>query len=104
MTHHGSCKCGAVVFEADGTIDKVLDCNCSMCRPKGYLHWFVPETAFRLQTDDKAMGSFTFNTGKLVHRFCHTSGVAPFVQGPGAAGTASTWTRRTGPAISAVSP
>ena len=83
MTHQGSCKCGAVVFEADGQIDKVLDCNCSMCRPKGYLHWFVPETAFRLQTDDQAMGSFTFNTGKLVHRFCQTCGVAPFVQGPG---------------------
>ncbi|HEY8571314.1 GFA family protein [Phenylobacterium sp.] len=83
MTHEGGCKCGAVAFEADGEIEKVIDCNCSICRPKGYLHWFVPEAAFRLKTDDAAMGAFTFKSHKLIHRFCKTCGVAPFVQGPG---------------------
>lgn len=83
MTYEGGCKCGAVAFEADGKIDKALDCNCSICRPKGYLHWFVPEKKFRLKTDDAALGTFTFNSGKLVHRFCTTCGVSPFVQGPG---------------------
>ena len=83
MTRTGGCKCGAVAFEADGEIEKVLDCNCSICRPKGYLHWFVPDKAFRLTTEDEALGTFTFKSHKLVHRFCKTCGVSPFVQGPG---------------------
>jgi hypothetical protein len=83
MTYEGGCACGAVAFEADGEIGKAMACNCSICRPKGYLHWFVPETAFRLKTDDAALGTYTFNTHRLNHRFCQTCGVSPFVQGPG---------------------
>lgn len=83
MTFRGGCKCGAVAFEADGEIETVIACNCSICQPKGYLHWFVPEASFRLETDEAALGSFLFNKQVLNHRFCTTCGVAPFVQGPG---------------------
>jgi hypothetical protein len=83
MALTGKCKCGAVTFEAQGRPAKLMECNCSICRPKGYLHWFVPEKDFALKGGDGAMGEFTFNTGKLRHRFCLTCGVSPFVQGPG---------------------
>ncbi len=83
MTYSGGCKCGAVAFEADGEIEQAMACNCSICKPKGYLHWFVPETAFRLKAGEDAMGGYTFNKGVLNHRFCLTCGVSPFVQGPG---------------------
>ena len=83
MTWRGGCKCGAVVFEAKGEPQKLMECNCSICRPKGYLHWFVPEKDFKLITSDGALGGYEFNTHKLKHRFCLTCGVSPFVQGPG---------------------
>jgi hypothetical protein len=83
MTFQGGCKCGAVAFEADGEIEQAIECNCSICRPKGYLHWFVPETSFRLSRGEDALGSFRFSQEVLDHRFCTTCGVSPFIQGPG---------------------
>lgn len=38
MTSKGSCHCGNVAFEVDGTPDKAMSCNCSICQrtdPKG---------------------------------------------------------------------
>jgi hypothetical protein len=72
-----------VAFEAKGGPAKLMACNCSICRPKGYLHWFVPEAEFTLERGEDAMGLYEFNTHKLKHRFCLTCGVSPFVQGPG---------------------
>ena len=83
MTWRGGCKCGAVAFEVKGDPQKLMECNCSVCRPKGYLHWFVPEKDFKLERGEEALGSFKFNKHLLDHRFCRTCGVAPFVQGPG---------------------
>jgi hypothetical protein len=83
MTQRGGCKCGAVAFEADGEIEKVMACNCSICKPKGYLHWFVPEASFRAIRGRDAMGSFRFNKQVLDHLFCTVCGVSPFVEGPG---------------------
>lgn len=82
-TYKGGCKCGAVAFEADGEIEKLMECNCSICKPKGYLHWFVKDPGFRLLKGEDALGAFTFNKQVLNHRFCRTCGVSPFVQGPG---------------------
>jgi hypothetical protein len=36
-TWHGGCHCGRIAFEVDGEIGTVMECNCSHCRPKGYL-------------------------------------------------------------------
>ena len=83
MTYRGGCQCGAVAFEVEGEIGEVMECNCSICRPKGYLHWFVPEADFRLLTDPAALGEHLFNRKILKHRFCLTCGCSPFVQGPG---------------------
>jgi len=83
MTWRGGCKCGAVKFEAKGDPAKLMECNCSICRPKGYLHWFVPEADFSLEAGEAQLGTYEFKSHKLKHRFCQTCGVSPFVQGPG---------------------
>jgi hypothetical protein len=72
-----------VAFEAVGDPPKLLECNCSVCRPKGYLLWFVPEKDFKLERGAEALGSFRFNRQLIDHRFCRTCGVSPFAQGPG---------------------
>ena len=76
--HHGSCHCGRIAFEVEGTIDQVMDCNCSLCRRRGGLLWFVPRSALRLITPDNALWTYTFNKHVLQHHFCANCGVAPF--------------------------
>lgn len=82
----GGCHCGDVRFEVDGPLDgDVLDCNCSICRKKGFLHWIVPPTRFRLLTaassptsSSTALTTYTFGTGTAKHTFCARCGIAPF--------------------------
>ena len=33
----GSCDCGAVHYQVDGTLDEVTQCNCGICRRSGGL-------------------------------------------------------------------
>ncbi len=79
-THAGGCHCGAVRFEVDADLDAgaVLDCNCSICRMKGYLHLIVTADAFRLLQGSDALVEYRFGTRIAVHRFCRTCGVHPF--------------------------
>lgn len=83
MSFKGGCQCGKVAFAVEGEMKKVMECNCSICRPKGYLHWFVPEQAFTLTDGVEALGAYTFNKHVLRHCFCTNCGVSPFVEGPG---------------------
>jgi hypothetical protein len=81
MTYKGSCHCGKVAFEADGEIQEVLDCNCSICSKRGYLHWFLPHDKVRFETPASNLATYTFKSGKYKHQFCRDCGVGPFVVG-----------------------
>jgi hypothetical protein len=74
----GGCHCGRVRFEVDGAPHEVVECNCSICTRKAYLHWIVPRAAFRLVTGDEALATYRFGTGVAQHRFCRYCGVAGF--------------------------
>ncbi len=78
MPYRGSCHCGRVAFEVQGDIDSGLDCNCSMCRRKGALLWFVPRTRFTLSTPEDAASTYRFNTHTIAHRFCPACGIHPY--------------------------
>ena len=86
MTHAGGCHCGRIRFEVDGQPGTVLDCNCSMCRKRGGLLWFVPREDLRLLTAVAELSTYTFNTHKLHHHFCSKCGIAPFSEGSDAQG------------------
>ena len=58
----------------------MLACNCSMCSRKASLLWFVPRTALKLLTPEKAMGTYTFNKHFIKHHFCPTCGIHPFAE------------------------
>ena len=83
MKYHGSCHCGGIAFEVDGTIESVLDCNCTMCRRRGGLLWFVPAADFKLITPQSSLSTYRFNKKHIQHRFCATCGIAPFGEGKG---------------------
>lgn len=85
--HTGSCHCGAVRFEVDGEVGKLLECNCSHCSRKGFLLFFVPREAFRLISGEERLTTYTFNRHVIQHRFCATCGVEPFALGQKPDGT-----------------
>lgn len=81
MTYRGGCHCGRIAFEVEGEIGQVNECNCSHCRPKGYLLWFVPREQLHLRTPESDMSTYKFNRHQIAHHFCPVCGVAPFADG-----------------------
>lgn len=88
MLYQGSCHCGAIAFEVEGTIDGALACNCSMCRRKGVLMWFVARDQLRLRTPPEAASTYTFNKHVIKHRFCPSCGIHPYGEGADPKGNA----------------
>ncbi len=86
MTYQGSCHCGRIRYEVEGEIAQVMDCNCSMCRRRGGLLWFVPVAQFKLVTPRSELGTYEFNKHAIHHHFCPTCGIAPFSDGRNPAG------------------
>jgi hypothetical protein len=77
-TYEGGCHCGRVRFRVSTEETRVVDCNCSICRMKGYLHLIVPPEGFTLLAGDDALATYTFNTAVAKHHFCKTCGIASF--------------------------
>ncbi len=74
----GGCHCGAVRFRVEVRDWRVVDCNCSICTMKGFLHLIVPQERFVLTTDESALATYRFNTGVAAHHFCRTCGIHSF--------------------------
>jgi len=81
MRYKGSCHCGRISFEVDGSLEQVFECNCSHCSRKGYLLWFVPPSKFNLLSSTAGLAEYTFNNHVIKHYFCSTCGCAPFGTG-----------------------
>ncbi|MBD2021781.1 GFA family protein [Leptolyngbya sp. FACHB-36] len=80
IIYEGGCHCGAVRFQVAVQQDEhvVCDCNCSICRKKGFLHLIVPIGRFTLLRGENALTMYTFNTGVAKHRFYKTCGIHAF--------------------------
>lgn len=78
MMQRGSCHCGRVAFEVEGSIDGALSCNCSICQRKGALLWFMPRERLRLLTPEENASTYTFNQHAIRHRFCPVCGIHPY--------------------------
>jgi hypothetical protein len=77
-SYEGGCHCGAVRFRVSVDAHDALDCNCSICRRKGFLHLIVPADRFTLLAGAEALTTYTFNTRTAKHTFCKVCGVHPF--------------------------
>jgi hypothetical protein len=78
LTYQGGCHCGSVRFEV--LIDRFTadDCNCSICRKKGFLHLIVPTENFELLQGANNLTSYSFNTKIARHTFCSICGIHAF--------------------------
>lgn len=76
-SYAGGCHCGAVRFRVEvGPGQRVLDCNCSICRKKGFLHLIVPRERFHLERGEDALRVYRFGTRVAQHLFCASCGIA----------------------------
>jgi hypothetical protein len=76
--YEGGCHCGRVRFRVEVEGLEALDCNCSICKKKGFLHLIVSRERFTLLRGEDALAIYTFNTGIAKHTFCKTCGIHPF--------------------------
>ncbi len=74
----GGCHCGRVRFLVRVKSFQAIDCNCSICAKKGFLHLIVAPADFELEQGADALATYTFNTRLAKHRFCRFCGVHPF--------------------------
>jgi hypothetical protein len=77
-TFEGGCHCGRVRFRVTAALDGVTECNCSVCRKKGFLHLIVPLEQFELVSGQDDLATYRFNTGTAKHTFCKVCGIHAF--------------------------
>lgn len=78
QTYEGGCHCGRVRFRVRGDLATTLECNCSICTKKGFLHLIVPLDQFDLLRGREELTTYTFNTGVARHTFCRHCGIHSF--------------------------
>lgn len=88
MIYQGGCHCGKVRFEVEGELERMLECNCSICASRGSLLWFVPRQNLNVLSAEQDIGTYTFNKGVIRHRFCQTCGIHTYGEGEDPKGNA----------------
>jgi hypothetical protein len=78
QTMEGGCHCGRVRFRVTASLDRLTQCNCSICAKKGFLHLIVPPAQFELLRGKDDLTTYEFNTGIAKHTFCKHCGIHPF--------------------------
>src|SRR6185503_15382184 len=74
-TYEGGCHCRRVRFRVTASLDRVSECNCSICVKKGFLHLIVPQDRFELLSGAGDLTTYRFNTGVAQHHFCRHCGI-----------------------------
>ena len=68
----------ATLLGDPGDVVEVVDCNCSICTKKGYLHAMVEEKDFHLLQGKDCLSTYTFGTHTAQHWFCSKCGIHSF--------------------------
>lgn len=77
----GGCQCGAVQYEVTVDLSRPVVCNCSRCKPMGFVLAFAPRSAFKLIAGENSTTEYRFASRTIEHRFCSTCGVESFAYG-----------------------
>ena len=78
ITYEGGCHCGAIRFQVIVKKYEALECNCSICSKKGFIHLIVPSEQFTLLKGAEVLTTYTFNTHTAKHTFCKICGIHSF--------------------------
>ena len=71
------CHCGAVEAEINVTenLEKVLRCNCSLCKRKGAVMSMVKNDDFKIIKGEDKLSLYKFHTKVANHYFCSMCGI-----------------------------
>ncbi len=73
----GSCLCGAVAYEADAPLERIVHCHCRTCRKTHGAAFSsvtaVPRASFRWVRGENLLAAIESSPGKF-RRFCSTCG------------------------------
>jgi len=78
MTYRGSCHCGRIAFEVEGTLDGPCPATVHSANAKALSCGFVPRDNLNLLTAEEDTSAYTFNKHVIKHRFCPVCGTHPY--------------------------
>ena len=68
-TYHGNCHCGAFKFSANiPELEKVTECNCSICFKKGYKWIFPSKCGVTVEKGEGVLRGYEFGQRATVHK------------------------------------
>ncbi len=65
-----TCHCGAVRLEVDGTLERVNDCNCSICRRLGTLWSYHSPRKVRVHPAEGATSIYVWGDREIEFHAC----------------------------------
>ena len=71
------CHCGEVESEInlDGDLEKILRCNCSICKRRGATMSMVKNQDFKIIKGEDKLKLYQFHTNVAKHYFCSICGI-----------------------------
>ena len=72
-----SCHCGAIEAEVkiSERIEKILRCNCSLCKRKGAMMTMVKNEDFKIIKGEDKLTLYQFHSKIAKHYFCSSCGI-----------------------------
>ena len=75
MNYKGSCHCQSVQFEIESDLEKIVQCNCSICIRRNAKMIMVPKENFTLTKGEEYLTFYQFNSNIAKHYFCKKCGI-----------------------------
>ena len=78
VTKKLSCHCGGVEGEVkipENGFKKVLRCNCSICKRKGYIIGYAGPEDFKIVKGESRLKLYQFHSKNAKHYFCIVCGI-----------------------------
>jgi hypothetical protein len=75
-TYKASCHCARIQIEVTAELAEVVECNCSLCRRSGFLHWYVLPEQVKLLTTSTQLSTYAWRSITGGQHFCPTCGIA----------------------------
>ena len=77
-TFHGTCHCGAVVFDVDAAVERFTRCDCSLCAMRNSVMTRVHQDNLRILKGEDVLTLYQWNTNVAQHQFCSQCGIYVF--------------------------
>ena len=75
MKYKGSCHCKNIEFEVETNLEKIAQCNCSICIRRNAKMIMIPKENFTLTKGESDLVLYQFNSNIAKHYFCMKCGI-----------------------------